>query len=154
MIPHPVDIHVGKKLRARRTILGMSQEDIGDSVGITFQQVQKYERGLNRIGSSRLYEFSCLLGVGVSYFFEDLDQSSKNKNDSLNDGEFVFEHEKFNNKELMSLVKAYQGISDVKVRKKVLSLVKAIAVSESDNKKEDDSDVNLKEENQESLVTA
>ena len=94
-----------------------------------------------------------MLGVGVSYFFEDLDQSSKNKDGSLNEGDFVFEHEKFNNKELMSLVKAYQGITDIKVRKKVLSLVKAIAASESDIKKDAEADVNLKEKNQESLVT-
>ena len=154
MVPHPVDIHVGKRLRARRTILGMSQEDIGDSVGITFQQVQKYERGLNRIGSSRLYEFSCLLGVGISYFFEDLDESSSRKNSSLADGDFLFEHEKFNNKELMALVKAYQSIADIKLRKKVLSLVKAIAASESDSKKNEDTKSDLKEEKQESYVTA
>ncbi|PIR37485.1 MAG: transcriptional regulator [Alphaproteobacteria bacterium CG11_big_fil_rev_8_21_14_0_20_39_49] len=153
MVPHPVDIHVGKRLRARRTILGMSQEDIGDSVGITFQQVQKYERGLNRIGSSRLYEFSCLLGVGVSYFFEDLDESNSKK-DSLNDGDFLFEHEKFNNKELMALVKSYQAIGDIKLRKKVLSLVKAIAASESDIKKTEDAKNSLKEEKQESYITA
>ncbi|MDA0781565.1 MAG: helix-turn-helix transcriptional regulator [Rickettsiales bacterium] len=154
MVPHPVDIHVGKRLRARRTILGMSQEDIGDSVGITFQQVQKYERGLNRIGSSRLYEFSCLLGVGISYFFEDLDESNSRKNSSLADGDFLFEHEKFNNKELMALVKAYQSIADIKLRKKVLSLVKAIAASESDSKKNEDTKSDLKEEKQESCVTA
>jgi len=131
----------------------MSQEDIGDSVGITFQQVQKYERGLNRIGSSRLYEFSCLLGVGVSYFFEDLDESNSKK-DSLNDGDFLFEHEKFNNKELMALVKSYQAIGDIKLRKKVLSLVKAIAASESDIKKTEDAKNSLKEEKQESYITA
>ena len=132
----------------------MSQEDIGDSVGITFQQVQKYERGLNRIGSSRLYEFSCLLGVGISYFFEDLDESNSRKNSSLADGDFLFEHEKFNNKELMALVKAYQSIADIKLRKKVLSLVKAIAASESDSKKNEDTKSDLKEEKQESCVTA
>ena len=152
MVPHPVDIHVGKRLRARRTILGVSQEDIGDSVGITFQQVQKYERGLNRIGSSRLYEFSCLLGVGVSYFFEELDGNSSSKDSSLSDGDFLFEHEKFSNKELMSLVKAYQGIDNAKVRKKVLSLVKAIAASEASAKKDDDSNAKLQEEKEENFV--
>jgi transcriptional regulator with XRE-family HTH domain len=151
MVPHPVDIHVGKRLRSRRTILGLSQEDIGDSVGITFQQVQKYERGLNRIGSSRLYEFACILGVGVSYFFEDLDEKNKKAN-SLSDGDFLFEHEKFNNKELMALVKAYQGINDPNLRKKVLSLVKAIASSAVEVKKEADSGNNLKEETEENLA--
>jgi len=148
MVPHPVDIHVGRRLRSRRTILGMSQEDIGDSVGITFQQVQKYERGLNRIGSSRLYEFATLLGVGVSYFFEELADSDKKEN-TLSDGEFLFEHEKLNNKEVMSLVRSYYGISDPKIRKKVLSLVKAIAASDVDLKKSQLLDKQMKEESSE-----
>lgn len=152
MIPHPVDIHVGKRLRSRRTILGMSQEDIGSAVGITFQQVQKYERGLNRIGSSRLYEFSTLLGVSISYFFEDLSESGKQKNNVLADGEFIFEHENLNNKEVMALVRSYHAINDPKIRKKILSLVKAIAASEVDLKKVHTPENNLKEEN--SLVTA
>jgi len=80
---HPVDIHVGKRLRSRRTLLGMSQEELGKSVGVTFQQIQKYERGLNRIGSSRLYEFACILGVSVTYFFEDLDAAVQTKAENL-----------------------------------------------------------------------
>ena len=70
--PHPVDIHVGSRVRQRRTLLGMSQEKLGDAVGLTFQQIQKYERGANRIGCSRLYEFSKVLDVPVAYFFEDM----------------------------------------------------------------------------------
>src|SRR6476661_2417333 len=67
---HPVDVHVGARMRQRRTLLGMSQEKLGAAVGLTFQQIQKYERGSNRIGSSRLYEFAKVLDVRVSYFFE------------------------------------------------------------------------------------
>lgn len=129
MEPHPVDVHVGKRLRSRRTILGMSQEEIGDAVGITFQQVQKYERGLNRIGSSRLYEFACLLGVSVSYFFEDF-QEEPTKIETLAEEGGAFEYEQFNNKEVLTLVRSYYAIKDMKVRKKILSLVKTLSNSE------------------------
>src|SRR3990170_3875461 len=70
--PNPVDIHVGARVRLRRTLLGMSQEKLGEAIGLTFQQVQKYERGANRIGSSRLYDLSRVLEVPVSFFFEEM----------------------------------------------------------------------------------
>ena len=70
--PNPIDVHVGKRLRLRRTLLGMSQERLGDLLGLTFQQIQKYERGVNRIGSSRLYELGQILDVPVSFFFDDM----------------------------------------------------------------------------------
>ncbi len=69
---HPVDMHVGLRMRQRRALLGMSQTALGNSVGLTFQQVQKYERGSNRMGSSRLYEFAKVLDVPVSYFFDEM----------------------------------------------------------------------------------
>ena len=69
---HPVDAHVGIRMRQRRTLLGMSQTRLGDAVGLTFQQVQKYERGANRVGSSRLFEFAKALDVPVSYFFDEM----------------------------------------------------------------------------------
>ncbi|MSO75062.1 MAG: XRE family transcriptional regulator, partial [Alphaproteobacteria bacterium] len=68
--PNPIDIHVGKRLRQRRSLLDMSQEKLGESLGLTFQQVQKYERGTNRIGSSRLHRLASILDVSVGYFFE------------------------------------------------------------------------------------
>src|SRR5512144_1355925 len=71
-VPNPVDIHVGSRVRLRRTLLGLSQEKLGEAVGLTFQQIQKYERGANRIGASRLFEFSRILDVPVSFFFEDM----------------------------------------------------------------------------------
>src|ERR1700689_3596756 len=70
--PNPVDVHVGARLRLRRTLLGMSQERLGNAIGLTFQQVQKYERGANRIGASRLYDLSRVLDVPVSFFFDDI----------------------------------------------------------------------------------
>src|SRR3954471_2732243 len=69
---HPVDVHVGARMRQRRTLLGMSQEKLGTAVGLTFQQIQKYERGSNRIGSSRLFEFAKVLDVPVNYFFDEM----------------------------------------------------------------------------------
>lgn len=123
---HPVDSHVGKRLRLRRKMLGFSQEDLGKSVGITFQQVQKYERGTNRICSSRLYEFAKILSVPVSYFFEEFEAAG------FAEGEAPFEHEAqvakqdLENKETMSLVQAYYRIDDPMVRNKVLSLIKSL----------------------------
>jgi len=69
-VTHPVDIYVGDRLRARRTLLGLTQEALAGAVGLTFQQIQKYERGTNRIGASKLFMFSQRLGVSVGYFFE------------------------------------------------------------------------------------
>ncbi len=71
-IPSPVDVHVGARLRRRRTLLGMSQTKLGEAVGLTFQQVQKYERGANRISASRLYDLSGMLEVPIEYFFSDM----------------------------------------------------------------------------------
>jgi transcriptional regulator with XRE-family HTH domain len=74
--PNPVDVHVGARVRLRRTLLGLSQERLGEAIGLTFQQVQKYERGANRIGASRLYDLSRVLDVPVSFFFEDMDDQT------------------------------------------------------------------------------
>src|SRR6202030_3641637 len=71
--PNPIDVHVGTRVRLRRTLLGMSQEKLGDSIGLTFQQVQKYERGANRIGASRLLELARILDVPIAFFFDDTD---------------------------------------------------------------------------------
>ncbi len=70
--PHPVDTHVGSRVRLRRKLLGLNQAQLGDAVGLTYQQVQKYERGANRVGASRLYQFSQFLDVPVSFFFDDM----------------------------------------------------------------------------------
>src|SRR6201998_3236858 len=70
--PNPIDVHVGGRVRLRRTLLGMSQEKLGEAIGLTFQQVQKYERGANRIGASRLFDLSRVLDVPVSFFFDDI----------------------------------------------------------------------------------
>src|ERR671924_1655073 len=77
--PNPIDVHVGSRIRLRRTLLGMSQQKLGEAIGLTFQQVQKYERGANRVGSSRLYDLSRVLDVPVSYFFEDMAPGAQEK---------------------------------------------------------------------------
>ena len=72
--PNPIDVHVGSRVKLRRTLLGLSQEKLGEAIGLTFQQVQKYERGLNRIGASRLFDISKVLEVPVGFFYEDMDK--------------------------------------------------------------------------------
>ena len=139
MPSHPVDKHVGSRLRTRRTILGMSQEALGDAVGITFQQIQKYEKGLNRIGSSRLYEFACILNVEVSYFFEEI--SSLSDNESIASESYdEFKYDSLGNKEILTLVRAYNNISDSVVRKRILTLMKSLSSVGEDNTESDDSD--------------
>jgi transcriptional regulator with XRE-family HTH domain len=127
-MPHPVDIHVGQKLRSKRVMIGMSQEELGQAVGVTFQQIQKYEKGLNRIGSSRLYEFSKILNVPVSYFFEDMaGENNLNDANGVAEPNGSFDHLKLDNKEILNLVRAYSLITDVEVRKKMLSLIKSLS---------------------------
>ena len=129
-MPHPVDIHVGKRLRLRRTLLGLSQEAIANAIGVTFQQVQKYERGINRMGSSRLYDFSKILTIPVSYFFEEMEKGTSHSSalsGVSEDGAPTFEHEKMTTRETLELVRAYYRISEPLVRKRIFELVKSVA---------------------------
>lgn len=131
-VPNPVDVHVGARLRLRRTLLGLSQEALGDYVGLTFQQIQKYERGANRIGASRVYEFSSILSVPVSFFFDDL-PSELNTHEGrfaagLRDNEADdYEADPLARRETLELVRAYYSITDPKVRKDLANLVRSIA---------------------------
>ncbi len=127
-IPKPVDEHVGKRVRLRRTLLGMSQEKLGHAVGLTFQQIQKYERGTNRIGSSRLYQFSQVLDVPVSFFFDDMspEVSGERPGPGEKTGE-TFATDKLAKRETLELVRAYYRITDPAVRKRLFDLTKAIA---------------------------
>jgi transcriptional regulator with XRE-family HTH domain len=130
MATHPVDVYVGKKLRSRRVILGRSQEEIGSAVGVTFQQIQKYEHGINRIGASRLYEFAKLLGVDVLYFYKGFDEGNDlSAFPSLSEDAMPFEHESIDSKELLALVRAYCDIAVPQIRKKMLSLIKSLSES-------------------------
>ena len=128
--PDPVDIHVGSRVRLRRTLLGMSQEKLGKALGLTFQQVQKYERGANRIGSSRLFQLSRILDVPVSFFFDEMAPETTRKADGMaEENRQVFEVDKLSRRETLELVRAYYKISDPSVRKKIFEMVKAVGNS-------------------------
>lgn len=131
--PHPVDVYVGRRLRLRRTILGMSQETLGKHIDVTFQQIQKYERGINRMGSSRLYDFSKALGVPIAYFFEGYGDYVVNDNVALEAAEPstpAFDHDIINNKETMEVVRAYSRVKNPQVRKRIVDLIKAMALED------------------------
>ncbi len=81
--PRPVDVHVGRRVGACRTLIGMSQEELGNHVGLTFQQIQKYEKGMNRIAASRLWQFSLILGQPISWFFEGIGKRKRKSDDLL-----------------------------------------------------------------------
>jgi transcriptional regulator with XRE-family HTH domain len=134
--PNPIDVHVGRRLRLRRTLLGMSQERLGELLGLTFQQVQKYERGVNRIGSSRLYELGQILDVPVSFFFDDMPEEQLQANGrrplmGLAEEASPFEHEEellpLDKRETLELVRAYYRIGDPALRKRLFELAKALA---------------------------
>ena len=131
--PHPVDIHVGSRVRMRRTLLGMSQEKLGDALGLTFQQVQKYERGANRVGASRLFEISRVLDVPVSFFFEEMPAETASLSMLSAGGSGAaeeieeFERDPLAKRETLELVRAYYRIADPRVRKRVFELTKAVA---------------------------
>ena len=131
--PHPVDIHVGRRLRLKRTFLGMSQDTVGKKIGVTFQQIQKYERGVNRMGASRLYDFSKALGVQVSYFFEGF--SDYTNDDAIPIGMAepnapVFEQDNMNNRETLEVMRAYYRIKNPALRKRVVELIKAMSAED------------------------
>lgn len=132
--PNPVDIHVGSRVRLRRTLLGLSQEKLGDALGLTFQQVQKYERGANRIGASRLFDLSRVLDVPVSFFFDDMSPDIPGRKSAVEidiDLDDVshggFEVDPMARRETLELVRAYYRIKDPLVRKRVFELAKALA---------------------------
>jgi transcriptional regulator with XRE-family HTH domain len=130
--PNPVDIHVGARVRLRRTLLGMSQEKLGEAIGLTFQQVQKYERGANRVGASRLYDLSRVLEVPVSFFFDDMPDEisakSVHERREMSESPDPFDNDPMNRRETLELVRAYYRITDPVQRKRVFELVKAMGV--------------------------
>lgn len=134
-IPNPVDIHVGSRVRLRRTLLGLSQEKLGEAVGLTFQQIQKYERGANRIGASRLFEFSRILDVPVSFFFDDMAERAKGREGQESVGladqpQAALEPDPLTRRETLELVRAYYRIGDPQVRKRLFELAKSLGTSE------------------------
>jgi transcriptional regulator with XRE-family HTH domain len=120
---HPVDLYVGARLRIRRKVLGLSQTQLADALGITFQQVQKYERGANRISASKLYEAARLLQSPVSYFFEGLDETSFAEQD---DGVAQRMIQFVATPEGLELASLFPRLNDRRLRRRVVDLVKAM----------------------------
>ena len=126
--PNPIDIHVGSRIRLRRTMLGMSQEKLGEALGITFQQIQKYEKGTNRVGASRLQNISTILNVPVSFFFEDAPGDPSTCQPGMaeaNSSNYVVDF--LSSSEGLQLNRAFIKIPDPKVRRKLVDLVKSLA---------------------------
>lgn len=131
-VTNPVDLHVGKRLRQRRTLLGLSQEKLAETMGVTFQQIQKYERGKNRISASRLFQLSRILEVHISYFFEKFGEDASgftipsydladNVQASLDDEDVM------QKRETLNLVRTYYSIENPKIRKDIMNLIKTMA---------------------------
>ena len=128
--PNPIDIHVGNRVRLQRMLVGISQEKLGERLGLTFQQVQKYEKGINRIGASRLFELSRVLGVPVQFFYDDAPLGNHAPATTPGFAErspdsHVFEF--LSSREGLELNRAFSRISDPKVRRSVLDLVRSLA---------------------------
>ncbi len=130
-VPNPVDVHVGGRVRQRRLLLGMSQTNLGDALGLTFQQVQKYESGANRVGASRLFHLSQILDVSIEYFFGDMPADVAAKSPahwrSSVKKPVSDELDPMAKRETLELVRAYYRIPDFKVRKRLFELAKAVA---------------------------
>jgi transcriptional regulator with XRE-family HTH domain len=129
--PHPIDVHVGSRVRLRRNMLGLSQEKLGEAIGLTFQQVQKYERGANRIGASRLMELSEVLDVPVSFFYDDTDPVRApaipmGLSESPQEG---FDSDPLRKRETQELVDAYYAIEDAAARRRLFDLAKTLAAA-------------------------
>ncbi len=133
--PNPIDVHVGARMRLRRTLLGMSQEKLGEALGLTFQQVQKYERGANRVGASRLFDLSRVLDVPVSFFFDDMDAASASASPAamatgaVPEPDIAEARNPMARRETLELVRAYYRIADPAVRHRVLDLARALGAT-------------------------
>ncbi len=136
----PIDAHVGTRIRLRRTLMGMSQERLGEALGLTFQQVQKYERGVNRVGASRLFDLSRVLDVPISFFFDDMPEPLAGMHGGYTTraaGGFAENQDGFgtdemlNRRETLELVRAYYRINEPAVRKRVFDLIKSMGPVES-----------------------
>ncbi|SCA55914.1 Uncharacterized HTH-type transcriptional regulator Smed_0045 [Candidatus Terasakiella magnetica] len=129
--PHPVDVHVGQRIKLRRTLVGMTQGQLGESIGLTFQQVQKYERGFNRVSASKLWLLSNILDVQISYFFDEMPEATKQTfpgYETDNSESDVPEEElTLHRRQTLELVRAFSQVTDQNVRTQLNKMVKAMA---------------------------
>ncbi|MEM8986073.1 MAG: helix-turn-helix transcriptional regulator [Pseudomonadota bacterium] len=129
--PNPIDIHVGSRVRLRRMLVGLSQDKLGEALGLTFQQIQKYEKGVNRIGASRLFQISKILTVPVSFFFDDMPGEETGLSGFAEGGEADPAFMDFiNSSEGVQLCRHYSQITDPKVRKRIFELIRSLAEEE------------------------
>lgn len=137
--PDAVDVHVGNRLRVKRSLQGMSQEKLADAIGLTFQQIQKYERGVNRISAGRLFQFSRILEVPISYFYDQMGGETGRENPlvmGLSDNEqqpFAHEENVMQSKETLDLVRTYYSIDDPKKRKDIFRFIRSMASPSSED---------------------
>jgi transcriptional regulator with XRE-family HTH domain len=124
---NPVDVHVGGRVRLRRMLLGMSQEKLGEHLGLTFQQIQKYEKGINRIGASRLFDLSQVLAVPVQFFYEELVVRDSGAAGFADRPAESYAAEFLGSREGLELNKAFARITDPRVRRSIVDLVRAFA---------------------------
>ncbi|WP_136682366.1 helix-turn-helix domain-containing protein [Falsirhodobacter xinxiangensis] len=117
---HPVDAHVGKRIRHRRWMVGMTQQQLADKVGIKFQQIQKYETGMNRVSASRLWDISEVLGVSIAFFFEGLEGAEANRSTSVVEGDMMAD------KEALELVRSYYAIPEAQ-RRRLFDLARVLS---------------------------
>ncbi len=134
-IPNPVDVHVGARLRQRRTLLGMTQTNLGDAIGVSYQQAQKYESGANRIVASRLFDLSRVLDVPVQFFFDDMPTAVAASSPAQDGGRAKklpsYEPDPMATRETLELVRAYYKITDPQVRKRLYELTKTLGSAAS-----------------------
>ena len=133
--PNPIDIHVGSRVRFRRMLLGMSQEKLGEKLGLTFQQIQKYEKGINRIGASRLFDLAQVLGVPIQFFYEEAPSAEPQLvppgfAEKPAEGSIV---EFLRSRDGLELNKAFVRISDAKARRAIVDLVRSLANDDTKN---------------------
>jgi transcriptional regulator with XRE-family HTH domain len=132
--PNPVDVHVGARIRLRRTLLGLSQSTLAEQLGLTFQQVQKYERGSNRVSSSRLFDLCRILNVPIAYFYDEMGTEVSKQSPASLAGQkpklVDKDADPAAKRETLELVRAYYGIPDQGVRQRFTNMIRAIASSE------------------------
>ena len=124
--PDPIDIHVGQRIRQQRTLLGLSQVKLAGQLGLTFQQVQKYEKGYNRVGSSRLFQIARILDVPVAHFFEDIAADTLRPVARAAEEAAPYGADPMAKRETLELVRAYYRIANPAVRRRVFELVKSM----------------------------
>lgn len=133
--PDNIDVHVGNRLKVRRSLLGLSQEKLAEAVGLTFQQIQKYERGVNRISAGRLFQLSKILDVPVGFFYEKIGGETVSAYHGMSDNSqepFGLEDDVLHKKETLELVRVYYSIEDPAKRKEIIRFIKMMGANNAE----------------------